>query len=116
MRFEGTTAAPRRWLTTGAANQLAYQVDLMRLGTGLLAYWEWSAGSEVSANLQELDATASPRGTPVRMLSTDMANTLAFRGGEVPAISVPGGDAAWVGNRSGRNGPLRLVRVRACAM
>jgi hypothetical protein len=114
LRFEGTTAAPRRWLTTGAANQLAYQVDLMRLGAGMLAYWEWVAGAETSANLQELDATGAPRGAPLRMLSTDMANPLAFRGGEVPAVSVPGGDAAFVGYRSGRSGPLRLVRVRAC--
>jgi hypothetical protein len=116
LRFEGTTAAPRRWLTTGAANQLAYQVDLMRLGTGMLAYWEWVAGSEISANLQELDATAAPRGAVHRMPSTDMANPLAFRGGEVPAVSVPNGDAAWVGLRSGRSGPLRVVRIRACAM
>lgn len=114
LRFEGTTVAERRWLTMGAAGALAYQVDLMRLGTGMLVYWEWVEGMQTSANLLELDATGAPRGTPLRMLATDAANTLAFRGGEVPAISIPGGDAAFVGNRQGRSGPLRLVRIRAC--
>lgn len=114
LRFEGTTAATRRWFTTGAANNLAFQPDLMRLGTGMLAYWEWLAGSEASAHLQELDATGAPVGAPLRLLATDASHALAFRGGEVPAISIPGGDAAWVGYRSGTSGPLRLVRMRAC--
>jgi hypothetical protein len=115
LRFEGTTAAPRRWLTA-LASGATWAPDLMRLGTNLLAYWETSptmAGNMRVATLQELDPTGAPRGAAVTMNQGDRAAPLAFRGWEVPAISVPNGDAAWVGLQ-GANGVLRVVRVRAC--
>lgn len=118
VRFDAKSTGTKVWHSTLEKEQIAWSPDLMRYGKNLLLYWETSTVGNQKADgyaghLMELTSTGAATSTSVD-IAASAAGTGPFklRARDVPAVSVPGGDAAYLAAPTAA--ALSIVRLRAC--
>jgi len=118
LRFTANEVGPKIWLGSLADTQITWAPDLMRFGKNLLVYWETSTvgsgnAADYTGHLMELTPTGEATATTADIASgSEGTGPFALRARDVPAVSIPGGDAAFL--TAPTQGALSLVRLRAC--
>lgn len=118
LRFGESSIGSKVWHSALPADQIAWSPELMRFGKNLLLYWETSAVEDSSAesyvgHLMELTPEGAATSTTTQIPAGETgAAPFTLKARDVPAVSVPGGDAVYLASPTATS--LSVVRLRSC--